>query len=103
MEEKLKYLEEMRNALTRYKRLSESNDFLETIEEVDAFFKLGEPSFGLLIHTSPNASKAWDVREGARAYAQHLKDLVKITEKSIKLLEEQMEEERKQKEVEENE
>ena len=103
MEEKLKYLAEMRSALTRYKRLSENNDFIETIEEVDGFFKLGEPSFGLLIHTSPNAGKAWDVREGARAYSQHLKDLVKLTEKSIKLLEEQMEEERKQKAGEENE
>lgn len=97
MEEKLKYLAEMRSALTRYKRLLENNDFIETIEEADGFFKLGEPCFGLLLNASPNASKAWDVREGARAYSQHLKDLVRLAEKSIKLLEEQMEEERKQK------
>ena len=87
MNEKKKQLSELRDVLARYERFSTSEDVRKTIEDVDEIMRLNEPPLNLLVNPSPNAGKAWDVREGARTYSRILKTISEETKRAIKQLE----------------
>jgi len=81
---------ELKEKAGRYKRLSESEDFIKTIEEVDEHFCLLQNVFGAL---KAGQGTDWIVaKEGARAYSNKLKML----SDEFKLAVEQAEEEQTQ-------
>jgi len=82
----MEQLDELKEQLGRYKRLSESEDFQKTMEDaMDMFAPNKSP---MNICNLPNANEYLWCREGVRLLINWFDSLVERTESAVKLAEE---------------